>query len=106
MRRDTVKGILLCILVILVVSFLSAKYPSQARLISWISGWMLASIFYEKGWIVIKKKPGELTEQERKLILEIANQNGCDRDGDIISFFVKEDQNVVTIVNRTPHSHK
>lgn len=33
-----------------------------------------------------------LTAQEMKVILQIARRCGCDRDGDIISFFVKEDE--------------
>jgi len=41
-----------------------------------------------------------LTEHEKKVILDVATRKGCDRDGDILSFFVKEDESVVEVVNR------
>jgi hypothetical protein len=40
----------------------------------------------------------KLTEQEKTVIVEIAKRKGCDRDGDIISFFVKEDENLARVI--------
>jgi hypothetical protein len=40
----------------------------------------------------------ELTEQEKTVILNIAKRKGCDRDGDVIQFIVKEDMNIVEVV--------
>lgn len=39
-----------------------------------------------------------LSENEIKILLNIANRAGCDRDGDLLEFYVQEDLNVVEVM--------
>lgn len=46
----------------------------------------------------IKNESKEMSNQEAEVILTIASRNGCGRDGDIINFFVKEDEGIVKVM--------
>lgn len=39
----------------------------------------------------------ELTREEKDVIFKIARAAGCDRDGDILTFVVREDVDVVLV---------
>jgi len=42
----------------------------------------------------------ELTREEQDVIIAISKRVGCDRDGDILSFFVKEDEGISSLIPR------
>ena len=41
----------------------------------------------------------ELTKDEMAMINAIGKKEGCDRDGDILSFFVKEDEEYARVLS-------
>ena len=45
----------------------------------------------------------ELTKDEMAIINTIGKKEGCDRDGDILSFFVKEDEDYARVLSRHEH---
>ena len=45
------------------------------------------------------ENPGDLTKREIEVILKIAKRVGKDRDGDILHFYVQEDQNIATVLS-------